>query len=98
MADLVRLLSRRLGRTVLDKTGLTANYDFTLQWTPDESQGLMLTGTEGDQQGTDSAPSPESSAASIFTAIQEQLGLKLEPHGAPMEILVIDHVEIPSEK
>ena len=98
MADLVRLLSQRLGRTVLDKTGLTANYDFTLQWTSDESQGPMLKGTEGGQQGTDSARSPEPSDPSIFTAIQEQLGLKLEPQRAPMEILVIDHVEVPSEK
>jgi uncharacterized protein (TIGR03435 family) len=97
MADLVRLLSRRLGRTVLDQTGLTANYDFTLRWTPDESQGPMLAGTEGGQQGTDSAPSPESSASSIFTAIQDQLGLKLEPQRAPMGILVIHRAEMPSE-
>jgi uncharacterized protein (TIGR03435 family) len=98
MADLVRLLSQRLGRTVLDKTGLTANYDFTLQWTPDESQAPMLKGTEGGQQGTDSAPSPKSSGPSIFTAIQDQLGLKLEFQKVPMEILVIDHAEMPSEK
>jgi uncharacterized protein (TIGR03435 family) len=97
MADLVRLLSRRLGRTVLDQTGLTANYDFTLRWTPDEIQGPTLAGTEGGQQGTDSAPSSESSASSIFTAIQDQLGLKLEPQRAPMEILVIDHAEMRSE-
>jgi uncharacterized protein (TIGR03435 family) len=97
MADLVRLLSRRLGRTVLDQTGLTANYDFTLRWTPNESQGPMLAGMEGGQQGTDSAPSPESSTSSIFTAIQDQLGLKLEPQRAPMGILVIHRAEMPSE-
>jgi bla regulator protein blaR1 len=74
IAPLVQVLSEHyLHRTVLDKTGLTGNYDFTLQWTPDESQ------------------------AAIFRAIQEQLGLKLESQKDPMQILVIDHAEKPSE-
>jgi len=97
VAELAEALSRLLGRTVLDKSGLEGNYDFTLQWTPDEGQGVMLKRTEGGQPGTDQAPSPESSGASIFTAIQEQLGLKLEPQKGPREVLVIDHVERPSE-
>jgi uncharacterized protein (TIGR03435 family) len=90
-------LSRLLGRTVLDKSALKGNYDFTLQWAPDEGQGGMLKGPEGSQQGTDNAPSPESPGPSIFAAIQEQLGLKLESQNGPGEILVIDHVEKPSE-
>jgi bla regulator protein blaR1 len=95
MADVVRLLSQQLGRTVVDKTGLTGNYDFTLQWTPDESQGPMFKGAEGGQAPA-SAPPPDSSGPSIFTALQEQLGLKLESQKGPVEILVIDHVEKPS--
>jgi len=90
IAFLVRMLSQQqLGRPVLDKTGLKGNYDFTLQWTPDENR----TPTVG-QQGTDDTPPP---GPSIFTAIQEQLGLRLEPQKGPVEVLVIDHVERPSE-
>jgi uncharacterized protein (TIGR03435 family) len=90
-------LSGQLGRIVLDKTGLMGKYDFALQWTPDNSQAATLKGTEEGQQGTDSTSSPESSGPSIFTAIQEQLGLKLEPKTAPVTILVIGHAERPAE-
>jgi bla regulator protein BlaR1 len=96
MADIVRLFSQQLGRTVVDKTGLTGNYDFTLQWAPDESQGPRFKQPAGGQGAGDSAP-PESSGLSIFTAIQEQLGLKLESQKGLVEILVIDHVEKPSD-
>jgi uncharacterized protein (TIGR03435 family) len=80
----------------VDKTGLTGNYDFTLQWTPDESQGPMFKGADGAPPGGNPAP-PESSGPSLFTAIQEQLGLKLESQKGPVEIIVIDHVEKPSQ-
>jgi uncharacterized protein (TIGR03435 family) len=90
-------LSRLLGRTVLDKSGLEGNYDITLRGTPDEGQGGMLKGPEGSQQGADSAPLPESSGPSIFAALQEQLGLKMESQKSPREILVIDHIDKPSE-
>jgi uncharacterized protein (TIGR03435 family) len=93
---LVSQLSRHLGRTVLDKTGLTGNYDFTLQWTPDDGQGPMLKGPDGGQPAAEGAP-PESSGPSVFTALEEQLGLKLESQKGPVEIVVIDHVEKPSE-
>jgi uncharacterized protein (TIGR03435 family) len=93
---LVSQLSRQLGRTVLDKTGLAANYDFTLQWTPDENQGPMLNRPDGGPAAADGAP-PESSGPSVFTALEEQLGLKLESQKGPVEIVVIDHVERPSE-
>lgn len=89
---LVYLLSlQHLGRTIVDKTGLVGNYDFKLQWTP-ESQSAASA-----QQGADNTLSPDSSGPSIFTAIQEQLGLKLESQKGPVEIFVIDHVERPSE-
>jgi bla regulator protein blaR1 len=91
MANLVHFLSQQLGRIVVDKTGLTGKYDFTLQWTPDESQG-----PPGGPPGIDNAPPPDTSGPSIFTAIQEQLGLKLESQKGPVEILVIDHAEKPS--
>jgi uncharacterized protein (TIGR03435 family) len=92
-ASLVHLLSWQLGRPVIDKTGLTAKYDFTLQWTPDQS-APTFSGPGGG--GPDSSTSSES-GPSIFTAIQEQLGLKLESQKGAVEILVIDHVERPSE-
>lgn len=95
--NLVRHLSRQLGRTVVDRTGLTGKYDFTLKWTADERQAPMLRGAEGTQPGSGGTSEPESSGPSIFTAIQEQLGLKLESQKGPVEILVIDHVERPSE-
>jgi uncharacterized protein (TIGR03435 family) len=95
---LVHLLSQQLGRTVVDKTGLTGKYDFTLQWTPDESQGGALRAPEGGGPSpADGAAPPESSGPSIFTALQEQLGLKLESQKGTVETIVIDHVEKPSE-
>jgi uncharacterized protein (TIGR03435 family) len=95
---LVHQLSQQLGRSVLDQTGLKGNYDFTLKWTPDPSSGAMIQGPPGGAPGPDNAPPPpDASGPSIFTAVQEQLGLKLESTKGPVEILVIDHVEQPSE-
>jgi bla regulator protein BlaR1 len=74
-------LSARLGRTVRDQTSLTGYYDFRLEWTPDEPDGESV---------------PDRTGPSIFTAIQEQLGLRLEARRGPVEILVIDHAEPPS--
>src|ERR1700722_13255358 len=96
LTNLVRLLTRELGRTVIDKTGLTSKYDFTLKWA-EERQAPMFKGTEGSPPGTGSAPAPESSGPSIFTAVQEQLGLKLESEKGQVDALIIDHVEKPSE-
>ena len=95
--SLAQLLSRLLGRTVLDQTGLKGNYDFTLQFTPDQSPAAMFKGAEDGKPGTDNALPPDSSRPSLFTAIQEQLGLRLESQKGPVQILVIDHVERPSE-
>jgi len=93
MADFVRALSEQLGRPVLDKTGLTGKYDLALQWTPSEGELPMLSRTEG----TPSAPNFAPPGSAIFTAIQDQLGLELESQDSPVETLVIDHVEKPSE-
>jgi uncharacterized protein (TIGR03435 family) len=75
----------QLGRTVFDPTGLTGTFDVHLKWTVDASAGA--TGPVI----TDNPTGP-----SIFTALQEQLGLKLESAKGPVEVLVIDHVEKPS--
>jgi uncharacterized protein (TIGR03435 family) len=92
MAQFVNVLSMQVGRIVLDKTALKGNYEFTLKWTPDEGQGHMPGGPPGD-----AAPPPDASGPSIFTALQEQLGLKLESQKGAVDTLVIDHVERPSE-
>lgn len=97
IANLVRHLSLQLGRTVIDKTGLAGKYDFTLKWAHDEIPSSMFKGPESGPPGPDSAGFPDSSGPSLFTALEEQLGLKLESQKGPVEILVIDHVERPSE-
>lgn len=68
---------------VIDKTGLTAKYDFKLQYS--------------DQDAASSPSAQDASWPSIFTALQEQLGLKLQPARVPLETIVIDHIERPSE-
>jgi len=77
MASFVTQLAQTLGRTVVDKTGLTGSYDFKLEWTP-----------EGE-----ASASTDQSGPTIFTALQETMGLKLESIKGPVEILVIGHVE-----
>jgi|SRR5579862_5157386 len=89
METLANQLSTILGRNVIDKTGLTGKYDVKLAWTPDESQPAML-------KDPTNAPTPDS-GPSIFTAIQEQLGLKLESQKGPVEIVAVDHIEKPTE-
>jgi uncharacterized protein (TIGR03435 family) len=92
MGDFAGLMQEAvLDRPVLDQTGLTGRFDFTLKWTPDDSQfggmGAKI------PPPTDSASAPPA----LYTAIQEQIGLKLDATKAPAEVLVIDHVEKPSE-
>jgi uncharacterized protein (TIGR03435 family) len=94
MPFLLTILSRQLGRTIIDKTGLTGNYDITLQWTPDDGSTPDTRSTNADLP---TAPPPADSDPSIFTAIQEQLGLKLVSAKGPVDVLVIDHIEKPSE-
>jgi len=78
------------GRLVLDRTGLTGTYDYRLQWTPERLRS-------NPSQGPDTALPPDSSGPSLFTALQEQLGLRLESTKGPVDTVVIDHIERPSE-
>jgi uncharacterized protein (TIGR03435 family) len=80
-------LSGELGRVVIDKTGIPGRVDVTLKWMPGTGAPLTNDGTNG---SVDSGPS-------IFTATQEQLGLKLESSRGPVQVLVIDHWETPAE-
>jgi uncharacterized protein (TIGR03435 family) len=80
---LVTTVSNVADRPVVDRTGLTGTFDWDLQWTSDRSLSSA------------SDRSPDS--VSLFTALQEQLGLKLEPTRGPVDVLVIDHVERPTE-
>jgi uncharacterized protein (TIGR03435 family) len=94
IASILGTVSRELGGPiVLDQTGLKGEYDFTLKWTPGAA---LPTSAASANQDSDSAPLPDPSGTSIFTALQEQLGLKLETKKAPVDVLVITHVERPS--
>jgi len=97
LVTLARALSQELGRTVIDRTGLKGAYEVTLEWAPDPTQSLMGMGPGGGPPPDNAPPPPDPSGPSIFTAIQEQLGLKLESTKGPVEILVIDQIEKPSE-
>jgi uncharacterized protein (TIGR03435 family) len=88
MSNLARSLAAEpeiSDRAVVDKTSLTGGYDFTLRWTSDDP-------------GSAAAPAdPNSQWPSLFTALEEQLGLKLTPEKQPIDIIVVDSVEMPGE-
>jgi uncharacterized protein (TIGR03435 family) len=86
MTQLAYKLSRLLQRPIVNNTGLEGNYDFKLEWTPDLEPSAPV-GQPGDAPG----------GPSIFTALQEQLGLRLEAAKGPVDVLVIDHVDKPSK-
>jgi uncharacterized protein (TIGR03435 family) len=84
MARLAALLTQFLGQTVVDKTGIDGVYDFDLKWTRDDL-------TSDQNKGDSDAPS-------LFTALQERLGLRLQARKVPVEVIVVDRVErVPSE-
>jgi uncharacterized protein (TIGR03435 family) len=87
-----QLLSQRLERPVVDRTNLKGRYDFQLEWTP--GLGENPSGPGGD---TPLAAEPTEGRTSIFTALQEQLGLKLESAKGPVEMFVIDRADKPSQ-
>jgi uncharacterized protein (TIGR03435 family) len=89
MSGLANLLSApmaQVGRPVIDKTGLTGAYNFTLDWSP--QMAAILPGAVAN-------PTPSDDSTSIFTAL-EDLGLKLQPSTGPIDTVVIDHVDHPT--
>jgi len=93
-ANFAATLSQILGRTVVDKTDLKGLYDFDLKWTPDVGQTVGPAGTL--PPGVE-LPPIDPSGPSLVTGLQEQLGLKLESTKGPVQVLVIDSVQRPSE-
>jgi uncharacterized protein (TIGR03435 family) len=94
MASFAQTLSRFAGGIVVDKTGLKGMYDVELTYAPDP--GISPTGRDLPPQPGASAPVANSDAPSIFTAVQEQLGLKLEATKGPVDVLVVDSAEKPT--
>lgn len=93
MAQFTRTLSNAVRRVVVDKTGLSGGYDFDLSFTPEQVQSG---GPGGGPGGPGGGPAIDPNGPSIYTALQEQLGLKLDSQRGPVETLVIDHVEPPT--
>jgi len=91
MADFAKgMQDAFLDRPVVDQTALKDRYDFELRWTVDDSQTYC-------PPGSSSAADSPSAPPSLFAAIEEQLGLKLDATKAPIPVMVIDHIEAPSE-
>jgi uncharacterized protein (TIGR03435 family) len=90
LSRLADALSNWMDRPVLDMTGIKGVYDVDLEWTPDEGQPGALRIAPGGEAGR---PEAGGDSPSIFTAVQEKLGLKLEGRKSPAEIIVVDHAE-----
>jgi uncharacterized protein (TIGR03435 family) len=89
MPQFADLLSRILRRQVVDRTGLSGVYEFSLEWVPDEAQYQAY-------QDVPAGPPANPSAPSLFTALQEQMGLQLDSARGPVDVFVIDEVARPS--
>jgi uncharacterized protein (TIGR03435 family) len=90
LARMTQLLSTALGRPVIDRTGLEGLYDLSLQWDDAPMR-------QGGVPGLDVPAAPGNDHGSIFTAIQDQLGLRLESQRVPVEVIVVDRIERPSQ-
>jgi len=88
ISQITTMLSAQTGRMVVDRTGLTGNWEFELHFAA-EQRGAPPPGAD--------APAPDPNAPSLFTALQEQLGLKLDSTKGPVEVVVIDSIEKPNE-
>jgi uncharacterized protein (TIGR03435 family) len=96
MDMVARVIGRSVGRTVVDKTGLTGRYDYTLRWSPQPGEG-GFGGPRGPGPGPATGDSADSSGPTIFTALQEQLGLRLESQKVAADLIVVERAEKPSE-
>jgi len=94
MQRFAEALSTTLGAIVVDRTGIEGQYDVSFQWTPDPANEprLLKSGEPAPAPPADAVPGP-----SIFTALQEKLGLRLESRKVPVEVIVIEHAHRPSE-
>jgi uncharacterized protein (TIGR03435 family) len=92
LTALASTLSRFAGRVVVDRTGLSGPYDFDLTWTPDQVRERAA----GGQPVVENGRTIDPNGPSLFTAVQEQLGLKLDARKEPVDVLIIDHAEKPS--
>ena len=88
MAVLSRFLTNLVPdqRTVADRTNLSGTYEFQIDWAPDVAASSAGT-----------APAPDPNAVSIFTAVREQLGLRLEPEKQQVDVLIVDRADPPTE-
>jgi uncharacterized protein (TIGR03435 family) len=98
----VRELSRQVGKVVLNETGLTGEYKFELSFTPENGPPPPGAGGPGGPGGGPGGPegpgpAPGGDAPTVFTAVQEQLGLKLDARKAPVQLFIIDKLEKPEE-
>jgi uncharacterized protein (TIGR03435 family) len=94
MDGLAKILANQpdaAGRQIIDKTGLTGKYDYSLEWTP-AGMGMAMKGA--DNGTAESGANPD--APGLFTGLEEQLGLKIEPDKGPVQVVVIDHLEAPT--
>jgi uncharacterized protein (TIGR03435 family) len=91
MPALANMLSRITGRIVADHTGLSGVFDVDLRFNGEDLAGLPPPPAGADR------PAPATDAVSLFTAIQEQLGLKLDAQRGPIDVVVVDHAEQPTE-
>jgi uncharacterized protein (TIGR03435 family) len=91
MSFLAFVLTNEVNRIVLDRTGLTGYFDYELEWTP-----LQVQQRQGGALPPGIPPGIDPTGPSIFAAVQEQLGLKLESSTGPVDVLVIDHAEHPT--
>lgn len=96
MSLIASTLASQLGKLVVDKTGLKGQYDFALKWSPDQEQRALFMKAAGGDPGIGKAPSAEASGPAIYTALQEQLGLKLKAEKTTVEVLVIARIDRPS--
>jgi len=84
MSNLIGVLSQVTGRKVLDRTGLSSRYDFTLSYAPDSGSG---------RAGSNVSPAVDGFPDSVFTALREQLGLNLQAEKAPIEFIIVDRLD-----
>jgi bla regulator protein blaR1 len=96
MMPLANFLTQSVGRPVIDRTGLTSFYDLTLKWTPDPGGNPAPFGLPAGVLPQAPQPPADPDAPNIFTAVQEQLGLKLEAGRGPVEVVVIERLEKPT--